>query len=795
LNFSFILPEMSEKPKYPKPNIKSVVNKQQATPPSAAGATSTTSEPINQNLIEFLKNPLELASEIDPNELEAHVQNLRSAYYNHQSLVSDQIYDQLEEILKQRKADSLLLKATGAPVEKSSFEADKQKVKLPYWMGSMDKVKPDSQALENWLTKNPGAYQISHKLDGISALLILNPLRVCPKDKSVCLPTNRLVADQLNFQMKVPQEELNSTAPNKLYTRGNGIVGQDISHLIEYLNFGTIGTVSEVQAISAKSTITDVTSVCIRGEIILSKANWQKYQSECSNARNMAAGLINAKHPVTSQLRDLEFVAYELIEPAGLSPSQQFQWLTKHNFKVVSNHRRDQVDSAWLSDWFKQARVTSDYQIDGLIVTQDQPNQRNLSGNPKYSVAFKLNAEGQLTTVRAVIWSASRHGFLKPRIEIDPITITDEEGGTVTVQFCTAFNAKYVVDNKIGPGCRVKIVRSGDVIPYITEVVEPAPGGAQMPSTEVKYQWNSTGIDIILVNNQSDPAVLIEGLIYFFKTMETKFVSQATITKLVTSGKTTIPAILGITIAELAALPGLGQKSAERVRESLDGVLKNVEEERLMAASGVFGHGMGSRKLRVILKTYADFGSWPCGWTVRETGNFSTPDTNVIQRTDFQDMIKKIVELEGFQDKTAYKVVYHLPNYQAFLKGLPPIEWKTVVASPGQEATSAASPGQEASPGQKAGAEMEAGAEVEEETGAVVPTKPPASIWLNQKVVFSGFRDKELEQKIMAGGGQVTTSVTGQTTLVLVSDLTVSSSKIEKANSLGISVKMKPKEV
>jgi len=54
------------------------------------------------------------------------------------------------------------------------------------------------------------------------------------------------------------------------------------------------------------------------------------------------------------------------------------------------------------------------------------------------------------------------------------------------IEYATAFNAAFVEDNKIGIGALVKLVRSGDVIPHIMEVIEPAQK-AKMP--DVEYKW------------------------------------------------------------------------------------------------------------------------------------------------------------------------------------------------------------------------------------------------------------------------------------------------------------------
>ena len=117
-------------------------------------------------------------------------------------------------------------------------------------------------------------------------------------------------------------------------------------------------------------------------------------------------------------------------------------------------------------------------------------------------------------TVKEVTWGKSKDKYLKPRIKIDPPI----KLGGVTITFATAFNAKYVCDNKLGPGAKIKITRSGDVIPYITSIVKKA-SKPQMPSE--KYYWNETETDIIL-DSDDDLEVKIKKISYFFKILKAK---------------------------------------------------------------------------------------------------------------------------------------------------------------------------------------------------------------------------------------------------------------------------------
>ena len=109
--------------------------------------------------------PLQEAENLTIDELVKLLTKLADAYYNtDKPLVPDNVYDILFDNLKERDPDNKFLKEVGAKVK-----ADRKKIKLPYPMGSLDKIKPNTGFLEPWIKKNKGPYIISDKLDGVSA--------------------------------------------------------------------------------------------------------------------------------------------------------------------------------------------------------------------------------------------------------------------------------------------------------------------------------------------------------------------------------------------------------------------------------------------------------------------------------------------------------------------------------------------------------------------------------------------------------------------------------------------------
>ena len=540
-------------------------------------------------LAKINENPKRFAETTEIKDLVKILRSLSAVYYNTgESLVSDEQYNIMKETLEQRDPNNPFLAEIGAPIERN-------KVVLPFPMGSLTKIKPEKENLDAWLKKYKGPYVLSDKLDGTSA-----------------------------------QYYKESENVYKLYSRGNGVEGQDISHLIKFV----------IPSSVKKEEIPVGTS--IRGEIIISKEDFKKIAGIMKNARNASSGVVNSKTVDKNIAKLCQFVAYSILNPT-YKQDEQMKLLKEYGFKVVNYKIVNKIDYKMLSEYLIDRRKNSEFEIDGIVVFDNGQAYPIKYGNPEHGFAFKTVLEDQIaeTKIKQVHWYPSMDGYLKPTIEVEPI----ELGGT-TVIHATAFNAKYVVDNKLGPDAIVKIIRSGDVIPYILEVVKPAKE-PQLP--DVGYQWNSTGVDIILKDlygAQAD-AVKIRLISYFFSTLDVEYIGEGIVTKFVNAGYKTIPSIINALKnkkEQLSQIEGIGMKMIDKIWSGLKNALENTDLATLMAASHAFGRGFGRRKLKEITNAYPDI--------MTQTWNTKT-------------MIGKIEELKGFSSTTATQFA---ENFNKFTK-------------------------------------------------------------------------------------------------------------------------------
>jgi len=518
---------------------------------------------------------------------------------------AQQLADEAYETGNPIMSDALYDATFGDTSTHHKLDLKKGPTSLPIWMGSLDK-KRNEKSLQAWLDKaSTDKFVISAKLDGISALYD-------PYD-------------------------------NKLYTRGNGQVGCDISRFIKHLDLkqpkiaGKAVLDIMIDAIPENMWSESESKVYVRGELIMPNSIFEKkYKKDFKNPRNLVSGQFGKSVINKNIIADISFVYYEvIISDNNIQCPMADQLYGNNQLPWIEITRSDiSVDSltTLLDEWKQKC----EFAIDGLVVTENRMYTRNMSDNPKYSIAFKkeTNVEpAAVTNVIDVSWNVSRWGFLKPVVNIEPVHLSD-----VTIKKCAGHNAKYILDNKIGPGAQIMCVRSGEVIPYIVSVVKPAPVDVTLPSSTWK------GRD--LVKEDSNNEIEIKTLTNIFSKLEVKNVNEKTIKKMYTCGLNTLPKMLNCTKEDLQ--PTFKDKSADRILNEI-GALKNrsVKVSSLVGAAGVLGFGLGVKRVENL------FSHLP---TLR-SGDWETLPT-----------VDDVCGVNGFSKNMSEKVVRCFPNMTAFLQ-------------------------------------------------------------------------------------------------------------------------------
>jgi len=236
--------------------------------------------------------------------------------------------------------------------------------------------------------------------------------------------------------------------------------------------------------------------------------------------------------------------------------------------------------------------------------------------NPKDCVAFKMSLADQSaeTVVKEVIWAPSAQGYMIPRIKFEPVVI-----GSASIEYCTGHNARTILQYKLGPGAKIVIRRSGDVIPKLDKVI--AATEASFPP-EGTWAWDGEA-HIKLVGGGAE--FVTAKLHYFLKTLEIPGAGPSAAASLVEAGIQSPAALWAATPETLSKI--LGPKTGANLHANLRSILSKVSELELMHASSTMPRGVGTTKLTSLFSVEPDPRKWaglsaPDGWTAESFQNF-----------------------------------------------------------------------------------------------------------------------------------------------------------------------------
>lgn len=622
------------------------------------------------------------------NEFDSLIEKLIAAddaYYNSGvELLSDVDYDRLKRNLFQQDPSHEYFAKVGSDIRGG-------KIALPYKMGSLDHYGTDT--IKGWVSTYGLADQDvieSYKKDGISGML-----------------------------------EYRSGALSIAYSRGNGLEGADITRHVKHVP-------------NVPRTLEGEDYFVVRGEFIMKNETFnKKWSKDFANPRVTVAGSMNRSESRTDIISDIDFIAYEVVASNSVefkTKVEQLEYLKALGFQIVNYTTRKgkELNGEFLTDSLLKARAKSEYELDGLVITIDRikevEKKRNSSTlNPEESIKFKINmaSDEVETNVTNVLWEVSKNGYWKPRVEVLPVNLF----GT-TVTYVTGHNAKNIVDNRIGIGSRIKITKSGTVIPYITEVLSPAPKLTLPETTLGEWKWNDTDVDIVLVDPDSCKLVRLKQVLDFVETLNVELLKESSLSKVFDSfnlwDKSFNDAILTLVDLHRPEWESAVGSNGSKIHASLHRRLSNMELHTFIGASKYMPVGFGVRKAKTLI---AAAGSTPV-WELTEAD---------------------VAEADGFSSLTAPDIVTALAQTKNLFDAVMSTGYMKML----------------------------------------VVTKTAELSELN--VVMTGFRDPDLAAEIEKRGGKNGSGVSKKTTHLLTTDPNSGSGKAKKARELGVEI-MTPDE-
>lgn len=340
-------------------------------------------------------------------------------YYNDNiQILSDYEYDKLYDELQSLEKETNII-MSNSPTQKVGYEvlSNLQKVNYKKPMLSLDKTKEITK-LENFLGDNIGI--LSLKLDGLTIIL--------EYDEGILV---------------------------RGVTRGNGIVGEDVTHNVKMF-----------QNIPLK--INNKEQLIIRGEASITFTNFEKINNELTlenkykNPRNLCSGSVRQLNNEITAKRYINFVAFEVIsENLDLNKlkSYNLKFIQDLGFTIVPHKMVDKNNLEETVENFKKELENNDFATDGLVLTYDDIEFSKSLGVtskfPKDSLAFKWKDEIAETVLLEIKWNTSRTGLINPVGIFEPV---DLEGTTVSK--ASLHNLSMIETLELGVGDKINVYKA-----------------------------------------------------------------------------------------------------------------------------------------------------------------------------------------------------------------------------------------------------------------------------------------------------------------------------------------------
>lgn len=271
-------------------------------------------------------------------------------------------------------------------------------------------------------------------------------------------------------------------------TRGNGTVGEDVTH-----NIRTVERIPLRIPVSRENGQRPPERIEVRGEVFMRKSEFEALNDRLveegedpfANPRNAAAGTLRQLDPSVVARRPMSFFAFAVGPVSDGAPdthSAVLDLLGSLGLPLENHTERFEAFDAVVDfcEYWVEHRDALDYEVDGVVVKIDRHDYREELGTiadaPRWAVAYKFPAREATTILVDIEVNVGRTGAVNPEAVLEPVEV-----GGVTISQATLHNEDYVEERDIRIGDTVVVKRAGDVIPQVVRAVPDARTGNETP--------------------------------------------------------------------------------------------------------------------------------------------------------------------------------------------------------------------------------------------------------------------------------------------------------------------------
>lgn len=441
-------------------------------------------------------------------------------------------------------------------------------------------------------------------------------------------------------------------------TRGDGVVGEDITHNAKTIKVIPLKLKEEVD-------------IEVRGEIFMNKKTLEMINEQkktkgeplLQNCRNAAAGSIRQLDSKIAASRKLDNFIYHLPNPLdyGLNTHEEaIEYMKKLGFKTNPNNKLVNSIEEVIRYIEEKGKIRKNlpYDIDGVVIKVNDIRQQQFLGftakYPKWATAYKFPAEEVLTKLKDIIFTVGRTGQITPNAVLEPVIVAGS-----TVSRATLHNEDYVKEKDLKIGDIVSIRKAGDVIPEVVErKLERRTGKekdfvmiTECPMCHEILIKKEGQVDYYCPNNKC-PARHIEGLIHFASrdAMNIDGLGDRIIEDFYNFGFIgNIADIYSLKNHEkdLIRLEGFGEKSVSNLLEAIENSKSN-SLEKLIFALGI--PHVGSKTAKILASKFETMSNF-------QNATFE----ELVNIPDVGDIIAKSI-IEYFNDNHNNSIVEELKD-------------------------------------------------------------------------------------------------------------------------------------